>query len=259
VWPAHYTPFSSTYMLLNRPCSPPPLEVLTVGSNSFNALEDGFCEREEPSLTAPKSVFSGDCDMPYTQCFSECCTNGKCPDLAEKLMRGRDLQWDHTYGYWFSMNERIVYDVRPMIEAGALAQKDSYAQYNMLDFDYGIDDDDDGYVDDDVEDLDDDVLDDDDFFDDDVLVDDVLDDDVVDDDEDDDYVDDDVVDDDDLLDEDDTDDEDEEVDTNTMENEQEMGDTYPSMDMKQALGDTEDILGDDAPDAGTTKYLDDDS
>merc|ERR1711957_221697 len=225
----------------------PKLQVLTVGSNSFNALEDGFCEREELSLTASKSVFSGDCDMPYTQCFSTCCTNGKCPDLTDKLMRGRDLQWDHTYGYWFSMNERIVYDVRPMIDAGELVNKDSYAQYNMLDFDYGIDDDDDGYFDDDVEDLDDDVYDEDDSFDDDVF----------DDDEDDDFFD--IVSDDDaLLDDEDPfmDMEQEMDDVDYMENAQEM-DIYPDMDMEQEI--TEDMLGDDAPDAGTTQYLDDDN
>merc|ERR1711957_647454 len=222
----------------------PKLQVLTVGSNSFNALEDGFCEREELSLTASKSVFSGDCDMPYTQCFSMCCTNGKCPDLTEKLTRGKDLQWDHTYGYWFSMNERIVYDVRPMIEAGELVNKDSYAQYNMLDFDYGIDDDD---FDDDVEDLDDDLYDEDDFFDDDVL----------DDDEDDDFFDL-VSDEDDLLDDEDPfmDMEQEMDDVDYMENAQEM-DIYPDMDMEQEI--TEDMLGDDAPDADTTQYLDDDN
>jgi len=168
----------------------PKLQVLTVEMNSFTGLENGFCETGgnlfKPEKSGKKSVFSGDCDISSElTCFSNCCTARKCIDITEKMSRGQDLQWDHTYGYWFSMNERIVYDIRPMIEAGELATKDSYAQYNILDFDYGVDDDDDGYADDDDDDgyadddddeyysdddddeIDDDVYDDDDFFDDD--------------------------------------------------------------------------------------------
>jgi len=155
----------------------PKLRMFMVGGNSFTALETGFCEGGGNLVGALdfRSYFSGDCDtIPAAlSCFNECCEGGKCPQMTE-LLTGQDLQWGHTYGYWFSANERIVYDIRPMIAAGERANKDSYAQYNIQEFDYGIDDEDDGYFDD-VED--DDMIEDDldDFFDDDIFDDDGMD------------------------------------------------------------------------------------
>jgi len=172
----------------------PKLRMLTVGENRFTGLASGFC-REGLFLQSDKSIFSGDCDRIPAHCFVECCNEGKCP-TSTQLQASQDLQWDHTYGYWFSFNERIVYDIRPMVAAGALAVE-GYAQYQMQGVDYGVDDEDDGYFDDDDA-YDDDDFNVDDFFDDDVVDDDYVEDDVeVDDDaSDDDFFDDDVVDDD---------------------------------------------------------------
>merc|ERR1711957_390844 len=193
----------------------PALRMFMVEGNSFTALEDGFCDgggnlvhqnNGGNTYTFSDRVFSGDCDsfLPNPPpCMNQCGTAQTSPDLKE-LLTGQDLEWDHTYGYWFSSNERIVYDVRPMVAAGELATKDSYAQYNIQELDYGIDDDDDGYLDDDFdEDQDDDDVigadDDDDYVDDD----DDFDDDFFDDDIDDDNDDDDFFDDDDFEDDDD--------------------------------------------------------
>merc|ERR1711957_793052 len=191
----------------------PALRMFMMEGNSFTALEDGFCDGGGGLVTPvkkpygnryKKNIFSGDCQsfLPNPPpCMNQCGTDQTGSDLKE-LLTGQDLEWDHTYGYWFSSNERIVYDVRPMVAAGELATKDSYAQYNIQELDYGIDDDDDGYFDDDEDQDDDDVIgaDDDDDDDDDDFDDDFFDDDI----DDDDHIDDDIIeDDDDNMDDDD--------------------------------------------------------
>merc|ERR1711957_238558 len=130
----------------------PQLRVLTMGGNKFTAMEQGFCEGEGTLLGKNESIFSGDCDhLASFHCFTECCNEGACPDLFQLLRGQEDLQWNQGYGSWFAPQERMVYDVRPLMAAGALATKESYARYDLQKYDYDADDDDNDDDDDDEE------------------------------------------------------------------------------------------------------------
>mmetsp|Transcript_33539 Transcript_33539/g.66282 ORF Transcript_33539/g.66282 Transcript_33539/m.66282 type:complete len:252 (-) Transcript_33539:140-895(-) len=133
----------------------PQLRVLTMGGNKFTAMEQGFCEGEGTLIGKKASIFSGDCDhLASFNCFTECCNEGACQDLFQLLHGQEDLQWNQGYGYWFAPQERMVYDIRPLIAANALTTKESYARYEKYDY-YADDDDDDNDDDNDNDEADD--------------------------------------------------------------------------------------------------------
>jgi len=82
---------------------------------------------------------------------------GQLPFLEGVFIQNNEFEGDfHTFADYFddimildaSSNMLGGHpDLRPMVTAGKLATKARYAQYNIQELDYGIDDDDDGYFD----------------------------------------------------------------------------------------------------------------